>query len=173
MTVSTTTLAKDDWSRLEAAVEAFALAWDEAPSPPDLAEHLARAETSWRGELAVELIKLDLERRWQCGLRRFVEDYFEEVPELHGWLPATLIFEEYHARKLAGDDVGPMEFFDRFPAHVAELQGLFGVDPQLRSRMLSDSAAPRVIDLAPGESIDDFDLVLRLGQGAFATVFLV
>ena len=162
----------DEWSRLEVAIEAFALAWDEAPSPPDLALHLARAETSWRGELAVELIKLDLECRWQCGLCRFVEDYLEEVPELRERLPASLIFEEYHARKLAGDDVGPTEYFDRFPSHVVELQGLFHVDPQLRSTLLVDSAAPRGIDLAPGETIDDFDLLLRLGQGAFATVFL-
>ncbi|MBC8113396.1 MAG: serine/threonine protein kinase, partial [Candidatus Saccharimonas sp.] len=172
MTLSSSPHANDDWSRLEAAIEAFALAWDQAPSPPDLAEHLARAEKSLQGELAVELIKLDLERRWQCGLRRFIEDYLEEVPELRERLPASLIFEEYHARKLAGDDVGPTELFDRFPSHVAELQGLFRVDPQLRSKMLADSASPLGIDLAPGETIDDFDLLLRLGQGAFATVFL-
>ena len=149
------------------------MAWDEAPSPPDLVEHLTRAEEPLRADLAIELIKLDLERRWQCGLRRFVEDYLDEVPELRERLPASLIFEEYHARKLAGDDVGPTEFFDRFPSHVVELQGLFRVDPQLRSTMLMDgSTAPRGIDLSPGEVIDDFDLLLRLGQGAFATVFL-
>ena len=172
MNASTAKPAGDDWSRLEAAIDAFALAWDEAPSPPDLVEHLARADKSWQGELAVELIKLDLERRWQCGLRRFVEDYLEEVPELRERLPASLIFEEYHARKLAGDDVGPMGYFERFPSQAVELQGLFRVDPQLRSTLLVDSVTLRGIDLAPGETIDDFDLLLRLGQGAFAVVFL-
>ena len=172
MSIPSSRLAKDDWSRLEAAIEAFSLAWDEAPSPPDLAEHLARAADSLRDELAVELIKFDLERRWQCGLRRLVEDYLDEVPALRERLPAWLIFEEYHARKLAGDEVGPTEFFERFPSHAVELRELFHLDPQFHSTPMLDSSAPRGIGLAPGETIDDFDLLLRLGEGAFATVFL-
>jgi len=167
-----TQLADEDWSHLESALEAFTSAWDENPAPPVLAEFLEVGSPLLRERLAVELIKVDLEQRWQRGLRRLVEDYRDEIPDLDRHITGQLIFEEYHARKQAEDEVTPTDYFRRFPNHATELARLFRVDPLLRSTILVDSAAPEMLPLEPGERIDDFDLLLRLGAGAFATVFL-
>lgn len=167
-----TQLADDDWSHLESALEAFTAAWDASPAPPALAEFLQVGSAPLRNRLAIELIKVDLEQRWQRGLRRLVEDYRDEVPDLDRHITGQLIFEEYHARKQADDNVTPTDYFRRFPDHATELARLFRVDPLLRSTILVDSSAPAMLPLSPGERIDDFDLLLRLGDGAFATVFL-
>ncbi len=123
-------------------------------------------------ELIPELVKLDLEQRWQRGLRKLLEDYLDEIPELRQFISVDLIFEEYHVRRRSGDRVSPTEYFRRFPAHANGLDRLLRMDPALRSTFASGRAAATPIELAPGETIDDFDLLLRLGRGAFATVFL-
>ncbi len=165
-------LTEDDWSKLTHTLEAFAAAWETSPYPPSLADFLPSVGSGIRKELIPELIKLDLEQRWQRGLRKLVEDYSYEIPELDAIVTVDLVFEEYHIRKTAGDHVSPTEFFKRFPALARELDGLFRLDPALRSTFLSDDAPAATIDLNPGETVDEFDLLLRLGRGAFATVFL-
>jgi serine/threonine protein kinase len=120
--------------------------------------------------MAIELIKVDLEHRWQRGLRRLIEDYQSDIPDIGNLISGPLIFEEYHARKQAEDPVTPDEYYQRFPEFSAELKQLFRVDPSDRSTFLTGPST--VPTLTAGESIDDFDLLLRLGQGAFATVFL-
>ena len=165
-------LTEEDWTKLTHTLEAFAAAWESSPYPPLLADFLPVPGSGMRKELVPELIKLDLEQRWQRGLRKIVEDYSYDVPELDVLVTVDLVFEEYHIRKTAGDHVSPTEFFKRFPALACELDGLFRLDPALRSTFLSDDAPAATIDLSPGETIDDFDLLLRRGRGAFATVFL-
>ena len=165
-------LTEDDWSKLTHTLEAFAAAWEMSPYPPSLADFLPLVSSEIRKELVPELIKVDLEQRWQRGLRRIVEDYACDVPELNYILTAHLVFEEYHIRKSAGDHVSPTEFFKRFPSLSRELDGLFRFDPALRSTFLSNDEPASSIDLSPGDTIDDFDLLLKLGRGAFATVFL-
>ena len=162
----------DDWSQLECALEAFTSAWDESPTPPDLPEFLDGCSPELRDKLVVELVKIDLENRWQRGLRRLIEDYGSDFPDLQQFVTAPLIFEEFHTRRQAEDEVEPEEYFRRFPEHAAELAQLFRVDPVLRSTILADSTSPQMLTLTVGEQIDDFDLLLQLGQGAFATVFL-
>ncbi len=157
---------------MEATLGAFVSAWDDGDVPPNIGEYLEEFAPAVRLPAAVELIKLDLEQRWQRGLRRVIEDYFVDLPELDGAVPPELLFEEYHTRKLAGDVVSPEEFFDRFPDQSSALAELFRVDPQLRSTLVIDAVQVSRQDLQPGETIDDFDLLLRVGQGGFATVFL-
>lgn len=157
---------------MEATLGAFVSAWDEDGLPPAIAEYLEEFSPAVRIAAAVELIKLDLEQRWQRGLRRVIEDYFAEIPELDGAVPPELLFEEYHTRKLAGDVVSPSEFFQRFPNQSSALAELFRVDPQLHTTLVVGTSHISRLDLQPGETIDDFDLLLRVGQGAFATVFL-
>lgn len=162
----------EDWSQLECVLEAFTAAWDEGQAPPTVPEFLDGCSPALREKLAVELIKVDLENRWQRGLRRLIEDYRPDFPDLDRIVTAPLIFEEYHTRRQAEDDVIPSEYFRRFPEHAADLDRLFRVDPLLRSTILADAASPQMQMLSAGESIDDFDLLLKLGEGAFATVFL-
>jgi serine/threonine protein kinase len=163
----------DDWSQLESALQAFSSAWEQSPTVPSIAEFLQPCAPFLRSRLAKELIKIDLEQRWQRGLRRLIEDYRDDVPGLDHDIDGALIFEEYHARKQADDAVRPEEYFQRFPERTTELAQLFGVDLGatvigVDERAPSESAMP----LQPGDRIDDFELLIRLGQGAFATVFL-
>ncbi len=165
-------ITEEDWSKLTHTLEALAAAWETSPYPPSISDYLPDADSRIRKELIPELIKLDLEQRWQRGLRKLIEDYSIDIPELESVVTVDLVFEEYHIRKTAGDHVSPTEFFKRFPALARELDGLFRLDPALRSTFLSNDSPAAIIDLSPGETIDDFDLLLRLGRGAFATVFL-
>ncbi len=172
MPISTSRLADDNLPQLAAAVDTFLQAWQESPTPPLIAEYLDACDTSLRPLLAAELVKIDLEQRWQRGLRRLIEDYVEEIPELNDQVTPALILEEFHARKLAGDTVTTNEFFVRFPELRASLEHLLAVDPMLQTNSGGDTVVSPAFGLSPGESIDDFDLLLMLGRGAFATVFL-
>ena len=165
-------LNEEDWSKLTQTLEAFAVAWESSPYPPSIVEFLPDDVARMRRELVPELIKLDLEHRWQRGLRKLVEDYADDVPDLAAIVTVDLVFEEYQIRKNAGDQVSPTEIFKRFPALARELDGLFRLDPALRSTFLSGEGPAATIELSPGETIDDFELLQRLGRGAFATVFL-
>jgi serine/threonine protein kinase len=165
-------LNEDDWSKLTQTLEAFAVAWDASSYPPSIVEFLLHDDAGMRRELVPELIKLDLEHRWQRGLRKLVEDYADDVPDLAAIVTVDLVFEEYQIRRNAGDQVSPTEIFRRFPALARELDGLFRLDPALRSTFMSGEGPAATIDLSPGETIEDFELLLRLGRGAFATVFL-
>ncbi len=55
----------------------------------------------FRAVAAVELIKIDLRRRFQAGQGKLLEEYAQELPEvLHdGEPPSDLIYEEFHVRK--------------------------------------------------------------------------
>ncbi len=165
-------LSEDDWTHLIQSLEAFSAAWETSSYPPSIADSIAMAESKIVNELIPELVKLDLEQRWQRGLRKLLEDYLNEISELHGLISVDLIFEEYHIRRRSGDRVTATEYFRRFPGHADDLDGLLRMDPALCSAYASGSASATPIELSPGETIDDFDLLLRLGRGAFATVFL-
>ncbi len=167
-----TSQLSDDSSELETALEAFSSAWDENATPPDLGEYTDSVAPGLRGELLGELVKLDLERRWQCGLRRLIEDYFSEFPQLRQLLSPELILEEHHIRLRAGDSIRTDEYHTRFPEHASAIENLWRLNPQQHPTVIVDASGPEMLDLQPGESIGDFDLLLRLGQGAFATVFL-
>ncbi len=169
---STPELNDSDWSRLTETLEAFSEAWSSASYPPSITDFLPETDSTLRGQLVPELIKLDLEQRWQMGLQRLVEDYSIDIPELDSLLSVELVFEEYHIRKTAGDRVSPTEYFKRFPAMARDLDGLFRMDPALRSTFAQGEQHKTTIELAPGDTIDDFDILLRLGHGTFATVFL-
>jgi hypothetical protein len=54
-----------DWVRLTETLEAFSEAWNTSPFPPSIVDYLPDSEVALRSELIPELIKLDLELRWQ------------------------------------------------------------------------------------------------------------
>ena len=87
-------LNEEDWSKLTHTLEAFAVAWEASSYPPSIVEFLPDVGAGMRRELVPELIKLDLEHRWQRGLRKLVEDYADDVPDLAALLTVDLVFEE-------------------------------------------------------------------------------
>lgn len=166
--------ATREWEAIAERVEAFVNAWDSASdSPPCLADFLPPAARPVRRLALAELVKIDLEFRWRRdSTRRTIERYTDEFPELAtgDGVPCDLIYEEYHIRRQAGDAVDPHEYFERFPRHAEKLAGLMGLEaPHLTTTMIRGR---RMEEIEVGEQLDDFDLLTRLGKGAFASVFL-
>src|SRR5262249_12494042 len=63
--------------------DALSAAWDGDDLPPNLADFLPEAPPALRQMVLIELIKIDLEYRWQeHELPKQIEEYVEEFPEL-------------------------------------------------------------------------------------------
>ncbi|HEX4147694.1 MAG TPA: serine/threonine-protein kinase, partial [Pirellulales bacterium] len=141
--------------------------------PPTIRPHVDTVSPDMRRLALVELVKIDLERRWpRREWREWLEQYAAEYPELAGddGLPADLIYEEFHVRKQHGESVRVEEYLERFPQQAGQLRALLAAErPGLTSSL---AALPKVEDYEAGQQIDDFDLLAPLGEGAFGKVFL-
>ncbi len=160
------------WDALAERVEAFVVAW-QSGAPPNVEDFAPSEPPTVRRLTLVELIKIDMEHRWQVGgSPRWIEEYVRLLPELADTdgPPADLIYEEFHLRRQRGDAVNPPEYLDRFPGRADPLRRLFGLGAPEHSTALFSGGPLETIE--PGERLDDFDLLTRLGKGAFATVFL-
>ncbi|WP_084510553.1 serine/threonine-protein kinase [Nocardia lijiangensis] len=154
---------------LATAVARFSEAWASG-SPPDLSAYLPR-EPWARRTVLIELIKIDLEYRWlRHHFPKRLIDYRAEFTELReGPLPAELVYEELHAVRRGVHTADA-------PAALAEVTGA-AEDPELssdyRSTMIARPGAQVLLDaIDVGDRIDDFDLLMRIGAGAFAQVYL-
>ncbi len=166
--------AQQSMDLLAARLDALVQAWESSTSPPALATFLPPAGEIRRLTL-VELIKIDLEYRWlsrNCPKRIF--EYLAEFPELaRDRFPSDLVYEEFHIRKQSGQDVTADEYVEAFPAQAAEIAAILGLSrPYESSSMLRGKKLKPIEGIAPGQTLDDFDLVSELGTGAFAKVFL-
>jgi serine/threonine protein kinase len=161
------------WERLGAQVDGLIRAWGGDEAPPNLAVYLPQEASAMRRLALVELVKVDLEQRWlQHGLPKRLEEYIEEFPELAlgDGPPCDLIYEEFHIRSQTDEPPNVQEYFDRFPAHVEQLKRL--LDLQTNKTTSTVIAGRRSPQIEVGQQLDDFDLLARLGKGAFASVYL-
>ncbi len=160
------------WTQVEERLEAFARAWKLSPEAPDPAKFVPDKPVELRRLILAEVVKFDLECRMQRGLPKLLEDYFAEFPELaEGDGPSCdLLYEDFHLRRQAGQAADPADYFQRFPGRAAELARLLGKFTSTRSTSLFATRAPTGV--APGDQLDDFDLLALLGEGQFAKVFL-
>ncbi len=178
MSPGTDVLPLDDassvWRQLSDRIERFVAAWEsENADPPTVAQFLDGTAPASRRLTAVELIKVDLEYRWLRRKQpRPLEAYLAEFPFLADDTPVDLIYEECHVRRKAGETFDPDEPYRRFPAQADALRRLLGAGPALQTTMLKKPEPNKTSKLQPGERIDDFELLTRLGEGAFGAVFL-
>jgi eukaryotic-like serine/threonine-protein kinase len=163
--------ATQTWNVLAEGVQAFTRAWEAGPAP-DLAAFVGGHSPAIRRLLLIELVKVDLDYRWGRGVEpRRVEDYLAAFPELaEDGPPCDLIYQEFRARKGAGQQVDVEDYLARFPAKAVELGRLLGTEKEYMSASMV--VGPQLDSLAAGDTIDDFDLLALLGKGAFARVFL-
>jgi len=167
--------ATESWGALAAHIETFLEQWEAEGAPPQLEQHLPATNAGGLRRLTlIELIKVDLEYRLQHNVPlKQLEEYASQYPELRvdGELPSDLIYEEFHIRRASGQPVEPAEYFARFPQHEEKLRRLMGLDsPDAEASFTAAKQGP--VELQPGETIDDFDLILQLGKGSFASVYL-
>ncbi|MCA9074565.1 MAG: serine/threonine protein kinase [Planctomycetaceae bacterium] len=161
------------FSLLADAVGQFVDAWEADGDAPVIDEYLP-ADASMRKLVLVELIKVDLEYRWvHGGEPKRLGEYVTEYPELREGPPVELLYEEFHFRKQSGLNIQPEEYVEEFPQHAETIQQWLGRGDEYQSTVITKASDMKVLDsVEAGTTIDDFDLVLELGRGAFARVFL-
>ena len=182
------------WDLVAAAIDGLSDAWESYLSgggaEPHLAKWVPEGDLGVRALALPELVKVDLEYRWQCGRSpRKVEAYAKQFPELGSAeaIPVELIHEELQVRMQAGDRVTEDEIYRRFPKQatvLCELMGGMAVEGTPTCTYFAETirtANPKTdVKLVEaeqpifyaGDRIDDFQLLTQLGKGAFAQVFL-
>ncbi len=164
--------ATQDCDDLVERVERFLQTWEQGHEPP-LGPFLPARPPAHRRYVLSELIKVDLEQRISRGISRRLEHYAREFPELleaNGEPPCDLIYEEYHLRRTAGQAASPRDYYERFPKSANALRRLMGTDNLTTSTQLV--AAKQIKSFAAGQRLDDFDLIVEVGKGAFGSVYL-
>src|SRR5262245_34281140 len=159
------------WDDLASRLERFIATWD-AGNEPTLTDFLPVEPLVHRRLVLVELVKVDLEQRANRGRNKPLETYTLEFPELleNGEPPCDLIYEEYHIRRTAGENVTPRDYFNRYPRSAVALRRLMGTEDFSATTQLG--ASRRIEGFAVGQKLDDFDLLVELGKGAFGSVYL-
>ncbi|WP_330184101.1 serine/threonine protein kinase [Nocardia sp. NBC_01503] len=156
-------------SLLTAVAARFAAAWEAAGSPPELPDFLP-ADAQFRRLCLIELIKVDLEYRWiRYDFPKRLAEYRLEFDELRsGPLPPDLAYEEFHALRRSGRGIDE----SGFPTEAAPTEAVWG-ERDYRSTLIARPRAREALDgIEVGDRVDDFDLLVELGAGAFARVFL-
>lgn len=163
-----------NWEQIIECLDAFVEAWEEHTQPPDLEQFLTCLSDSHKRTGLIELVKIDLEYRWRNEhLGRYLENYADRhsllVDENGDW-PLDVVYEEFHIRKQMGDEITSEEYQQRFPQQADHLGNLLQLEsPDASTSLRQNFHRER---FQPGERLDDFDLLLLLGEGSFAQVFL-
>ena len=146
--------------------DALLAAWQGDDLPPDLSQFLPAEPPALRQLALKELIKIDLEYRWQHHeLPKQVEEYVEDFPDLaeDGEVPCDLIYEEFHLRRQCENPPSPEDYYARFPNQSKRLKRMMSLDPN-RTASTTLLAGAREPELDIGQQIDDFDLLGAVGQ---------
>src|SRR5690349_4540461 len=103
----------------------YVAAYEAARSGSDQADpgaFLPPPEDPLYGEVLQEIIRVDLEYGWRSGHGRRLEDYAAAFPHLFqdARALAEIAFEEYRLRRLAGENVSPAEYAQRFRLNTAD-----------------------------------------------------
>lgn len=191
-------IEEQHWARVADAIDALSAAWEAhfagKNTEPRLGDYLPPRDKEFVEFALPELVKVDLEYRWQYGRSpRRVEEYAADYPELGpaSQLPTDLIHEELQVRMQAGDRVTEAEIRRRFPKQATALCELVGgmavtgsptctyyaATTKKGSDGIEKGSSPNKfeeleLDFEPGQTVDDFQLLTELGHGAFAQVFL-
>ena len=139
--------------------------------PGQLRAHVPSIEPASQKLILIELIKFDMAMAAEIGCRRDLDFYLNEFED---WLPAAdvpvdLVLEEAQLFREMGGEPDWQEYGRRFP-HLANALTKFALPSSATAR--SDLSLSKPPEIKVGGQIDDFHILLQLGQGAFARVYL-
>ena len=164
------------WEALADFVEEFCNQWETAPPEPKFDSIAKKLKQLPPGEFQrlglIELVKVEFEFRSKEEFEwRPLESYVAAWPELGPAdnPPVELVYEEFQQR--ADSEAHDKEAYKtRFPNNFNRLMQL--VDDETIAKSISVFRSTNLNGFEPGHSVDDFDLLSKLGRGAFAVVFL-
>lgn len=171
----------NQWQEREAILLSFERAWQQH-GQQSLAEFLPPPGSPERHALLLELIKIDLEYRWDCLGPTFTEDYIREFPELTGsdQTQLELLAEEIRVRRELGKVPTADELRKRFPQQASRWKPMLldtGEESASKRTPTSDktirtSGMPKVVwnDIT-SDTRGRYEVREQLGRGGFATVF--
>lgn len=163
------------WAFVEQQLDAFCRAWDDAPPPPELASFVGDVKGPVRRLLLVDLVKIDMEYRGSLeNAMLTMESYLEAWPELaaDGIVPPELLYEDVFHRRRNGYAVDIRDYQARFPQSADALKRLLGETGDSLTATSLSTDARKLTEFRVGDQVDDFELRVELGRGAFGVVFL-
>jgi hypothetical protein len=185
---SATDLDEQAWSTLDRVVRRFEAAW-KAAEFPQLAPFLPDDDAALRELVLVELVKIDQEYRWNSAIRKRLEDYLDEWPQL-GESEETvkeLLESECLTRIVLGESPTLEELRSRFPRICQSIdlpgigaraerekgtsQGLHLDDTATGTFAHTPSGGPSEQRLVVGQTFGRYKILGRLGQGGMGAVY--
>ncbi len=135
-----------------------------------LREMLPPEDSDLRRFVLLELIKLDMAMHAETGCPPCLQSYLTSFSDMISGasIPVDLVLEEIQLRKESGQEPTQEEYRNRFPQFESLINHL------LRGTEVTSASGKlrKPPELAIGSEIDDFKILQKLGEGAFAQVFL-
>lgn len=141
-----------------------------ADSYPELSRFLDSVQPEYRYQALLELIKVEMERRWKKGEPRRVEDYLGQFSEMAPDRIAKLeLYQtEYELRKRYADMPTEEEYRKRFE-HFRLPEGSATEEANIATKPLTDSETTP--DRRQLVKIDRYHVITELGRGSFGVVY--
>ncbi|MEZ6121027.1 MAG: protein kinase [Pirellulaceae bacterium] len=163
--------------RLDAVVDAFEERLRD-DSETDVRLFLPAGRADEDQEIALELLRVDLQYRWKRGDAKRVLAYMREFPDLLTQCGRTaLAFEEYRMATSFGWEIDKAAFEKTYAISTADWPTWEGDRSDSNQRDAVCQNSLRMVDASDrfpevGDTIGEFRLERILGRGSFAVVYL-